>query len=132
MTTQRLASGIGALLLVASFSGFAQQSAPVFDGRMRPAASGTREAYLQPAGATAHAANLLTLRNGDTLCVWFAGTREGQSGVAIFFLPFAQRIQAVVGTIPHRSAGRGQLPESRRVRSSRQHPVGDPYDAACG
>src|SRR5512142_1056875 len=54
------------------------------DGKYRP--SGTpamEEAYLEPLFAENHASNLLQLKNGDTICVWFAGTKEGASDVAI-------------------------------------------------
>ncbi len=37
-----------------------------------------------PAGSSNHASNLLQLPNGNLLCAWFSGTREGASGVAIF------------------------------------------------
>ena len=57
--------------------------APV-DGRLRPSAiEGLREAYLVPIFPSAHAANLLELKNGDLLCAWFSGTWEGNSDVAI-------------------------------------------------
>lgn len=32
---------------------------------------------------SSHAANLITLKNGDVLCAWFSGTQEGDSDVAI-------------------------------------------------
>src|SRR3954447_13996308 len=54
------------------------------DGRLRASvASGIREAYLVPIFPSAHAANLLELKNGDLLCAWFSGTWEGNSDVAI-------------------------------------------------
>jgi len=54
------------------------------DGKYRAAgAAGIEEAYLSPIFASSHAANLLALRNGDLMCVWFSGTREGDSDVAI-------------------------------------------------
>ena len=57
--------------------------APV-DGRLRPSnIEGLREAYLVPIFPSAHAANLLELKNGDLLCAWFSGTWEGNSDVAI-------------------------------------------------
>lgn len=42
-----------------------------------------RYAFLPIAFPSSHASNLLQLRNGDLLCVWFSGTWEGESGVAI-------------------------------------------------
>lgn len=42
-----------------------------------------QEAYLPILFPSSHAANLLELKNGDLLCVWFSGTWEGQSGVGI-------------------------------------------------
>ncbi len=57
--------------------------APV-DGRLRPSVvAGLREAYLVPIFPSAHAANLLELKNGDLLCAWFSGSWEGNSNVAI-------------------------------------------------
>lgn len=54
------------------------------DGRLRPSAiPGLKEAYLTPIFPSAHAANLLELKNGDLLCAWFSGTWEGNSDVAI-------------------------------------------------
>ena len=43
----------------------------------------TEEAYLPILYPSSHAANLLQLKNGDVLCVWFSGTWEGSSGVGI-------------------------------------------------
>ena len=40
----------------------------------------TEEAYLPILYPSSHAANLLQLKNGDVLCVWFSGTWEGSSG----------------------------------------------------
>jgi predicted neuraminidase len=54
------------------------------DGKVRiDGASGFRDAYLPVLFPSSHASNLLRLRNGDLLCAWFSGTREGASGVAI-------------------------------------------------
>ncbi len=56
----------------------------LMDGRMRPnVAGGYTEAYLPVLFRSSHAANLLQLRNGDILCVWFSGSWEGSSGVGI-------------------------------------------------
>lgn len=44
---------------------------------------GAEEAYLPIIENSNHAANLLSLPNGDLLCFWFAGTWEGKSGVSI-------------------------------------------------
>src|SRR5437016_3503943 len=53
-------------------------------GRLRLSAiAGLNEAYLVPIFPSAHAANLLELKNGDLLCTWFSGTWEGNSDVAI-------------------------------------------------
>jgi predicted neuraminidase len=43
----------------------------------------TEEAYLPILYPSSHAANLVQLRNGDVLCVWFSGTWEGKSDVGI-------------------------------------------------
>src|SRR4051794_33492581 len=57
--------------------------APV-DGRLSPSSiAGLKQAYLVPIFPSAHAANLLELKNGDLLCAWFSGTWEGNSDVAI-------------------------------------------------
>lgn len=54
------------------------------DGKYRPSSlAGAEEAYLAPIFPSSHAANLLALKNGDLLCVWFSGTWEGNSDVAI-------------------------------------------------
>ncbi len=54
------------------------------DGIERQNASqGYKEAYLPIIYPSSHAANLLQLKNGDLLCVWFSGTWEGESGVGI-------------------------------------------------
>jgi predicted neuraminidase len=54
-------------------------------GRLyRPPDDPTRvEAFIPPAGRENHAANLALLPDGDLLCVWFAGSREGQADVRI-------------------------------------------------
>jgi predicted neuraminidase len=43
----------------------------------------TEEAYLPILYPSSHAANLLQLKNGDVLCVWFSGTWEGSSEIGI-------------------------------------------------
>lgn len=54
------------------------------DGVERPnAALGASETYLPILYPSSHAANLLELKNGDVICVWFSGTWEGDSGVGI-------------------------------------------------
>jgi predicted neuraminidase len=54
------------------------------DGIVHPARfKGTKEAYLPIIRQQNHATNLLSLPNGDLLCFWFAGTREGDSDVSI-------------------------------------------------
>ncbi|MGA8149549.1 MAG: sialidase family protein [Terriglobales bacterium] len=60
------------------------EAAPAFDGTFRPSdTKGVEEAYLETLFRSSHAANLVKLRNGDLLCFWFSGTREGDSNVAI-------------------------------------------------
>lgn len=56
-----------------------------YDGKFRTSifTKGMREAYLPLLFPTSHAANLVRLQNGDTLCFWFSGVREGVSNVAI-------------------------------------------------
>ena len=54
------------------------------DGRVRPGASHNEtEAYLPMIFPSSHAPNLLALPDGSLLCVWFSGTWEGASNVAI-------------------------------------------------
>jgi predicted neuraminidase len=54
------------------------------DGIVRaPGQKGALEAYLPIIRKQSHAANLLSLPNGNLLCFWFTGTREGSSGVSI-------------------------------------------------
>jgi predicted neuraminidase len=54
------------------------------DGKQRrDPESGIVEAYLPALYPSSHAANLLQLKNGDVLCVWFSGTWEGDSNVGI-------------------------------------------------
>jgi len=57
----------------------------VTGGRLfHPPSDGHRvDAFIPRAGNENHAANLLELPNGDLLCVWFAGTREGIKDVRI-------------------------------------------------
>src|SRR5271170_2732245 len=93
MFMDQLCRWIAAAMIAASFPVIAQvESRPDYgkqlstpaDGRIRPSAlTGVEEAYLTPIFASSHAANLLKLKNGDLLCVWFSGTWEGESDVAI-------------------------------------------------
>ena len=63
------------------------------DGKIRLSKSKSyQEAYMPMLFPSSHAANLVTLKNGDVLCAWFSGTQEGQSDVAI-----------VVSRLPHGS-----------------------------
>jgi len=63
---------------------YAKQLAAPDDGRFRASPiPGLEEAYLSPLFPSSHAANLLLLKSGDLLCVWFSGTWEGQSDVGI-------------------------------------------------
>ena len=62
----------------------AASAVPQFDGAFRASSTeGLEEAYLGKLFRSSHAANLLRLANGDLLCFWFSGTREGESNVAI-------------------------------------------------
>ena len=80
--TQRILGLLFTAIFCISLS--AQNSKPgVFDGVVRPAANGTRQAYLPVVFPSSHASNLLFLPNGDLLCTWFSGSAEGQSDVAI-------------------------------------------------
>lgn len=57
----------------------------VRDGRLfQPDTDGDRiEAYLPPMGRENHGSNVMELPNGDLLCVWFGGDREGANNVSI-------------------------------------------------
>ena len=44
-----------------------------------------RDAFISPPAVQNHAANLLTLPDGDLGCVWFAGTQEGVPDISIWF-----------------------------------------------
>jgi predicted neuraminidase len=56
------------------------QAHPEFDGIVRPSPlSGMDEAYIPALFPSSHAANLLMLKNGDVLCLWFSGAGEGHS-----------------------------------------------------
>jgi predicted neuraminidase len=46
---------------------------------------GISEAYLPVLFPSSHAANLIELKDGDLLCVWFSGHWEGDSNVGIVF-----------------------------------------------
>jgi len=71
------------------------------------------ETYLSILYPSSHAANLLELKNGDVLCVWFSGTWEGSSGVGI-----------VVARRPHGSRDWGTPALiDRQAGASYQNPV---------
>jgi predicted neuraminidase len=57
------------------------------DGVVRPRADdpARRDAYLPTSTAQVHAANLMTLGNGDLGCVWFGGTQEGVPDISVWF-----------------------------------------------
>ena len=105
---------LGAALLLASATLVRAQSASsvdastVADGVFRASSmQGLQEAYLPIFSPSSHAANLITLQNGDTLCFWFSGTKEGASGVSIVMsrLPKGAR-QWQKTVLVHREDGR--------------------------
>jgi predicted neuraminidase len=56
----------------------------ISDGRIRPSGTpGLRVAYLPIVFPSSHAANLVSLKNGDLLCAYYSGLWEGKPGVAI-------------------------------------------------
>lgn len=80
------------LLTVVTASVVHAQEKPLVDPAVLKTADGVQrtnreegftEAYLPILYPSSHAANLLQLRNGDLLCVWFSGTWEGESGIGI-------------------------------------------------
>jgi predicted neuraminidase len=112
-------------ILAASGSSPAQNAAPrlplidpavarLADGVERPNASlQAAETYLPILDPSSHAANLLELKNGDVLCVWFSGAWEGQSGVGI-----------VMARRPHGSRNWGSpVLIDRQAGASYQNPV---------
>src|SRR5215218_1929149 len=60
---------------------------PITDGVLRVRADdpSRRDAFLPTTTVQVHAANLLTLGNGDLGCVWFGGTQEGVPDISIWF-----------------------------------------------
>jgi predicted neuraminidase len=60
---------------------------PITDGVLRAHADdpSRRDAFLPTTTVQVHAANLMTLRNGDLGCVWFGGTQEGVPDISIWF-----------------------------------------------
>jgi len=69
-------------------------AATQFDGTFRASSTkGVEEAYLEKLFHSSHAANLVELHNGDLMCFWFSGTREGESGVAIVMSRLAKGSQ---------------------------------------
>jgi predicted neuraminidase len=82
---KRFAVVLSSLLLASSFVQAQVAVSPQLDGVMRKTASGAEEAYIPMIERSSHAANLLQLKNGDLLCVWFSGVWEGQSGVSIVY-----------------------------------------------
>src|SRR5690348_4513524 len=72
-----------AALLLGILPAFPASNSLPDDGKYRHSALGIEEAYLTPIFPSSHAVNLLELRNGDLLSVWFSGTWEGNSDVAI-------------------------------------------------
>lgn len=83
--TVAIATLLATPLMVAAASGNGSDTVyQMADGVVRASRfSGAQEAYLPLIEASNHAANLLSLPDGDLLCFWFAGTWEGKSGVSI-------------------------------------------------
>ena len=57
------------------------------DGVLRTRADdpARRDAFLPTSTVQVHAANLMTLGNGDVGCVWFGGTQEGVPDISVWF-----------------------------------------------
>jgi predicted neuraminidase len=53
--------------------------------RTRTDDPGRRDAFLPSTTVQVHAANLMTLGNGDLGCVWFGGTQEGVPDISVWF-----------------------------------------------
>lgn len=93
MRMHRIATGILLALLSAAGDGQTKGATSPEDigapdglsARLSPDRNlpGAKSAFLPELFASSHASNLLQLKNGDLLCVWFSGTAEGQSDVAI-------------------------------------------------
>jgi predicted neuraminidase len=82
--------------------------------------NGSEAAMLPTLYANSHAANLLVRKNGDVLCFWFSGTKEGDSNVAI-----------VVSRLPKgASTWESAILVDREQGKSYQNPV--PYEDTNG
>ena len=70
---------------------------------------------------SSHAANLLLLQNGDLLCFWFSGVREGESNVAIVFarLPKGSQQWGRTVEIDHQSGRSFQNPTAFQAPNGR-------------
>lgn len=93
-----------------------------FDGVFRPSGiKGLEEAYLERLFRSSHAANLLKLHNGDLLCFWFSGTREGDSNVAIVMSRLAKGSKQWTKTveIDHQAGRSFQNPVAFQVPGGR-------------
>jgi predicted neuraminidase len=110
------------LSLLATAQSAARLPAPQFDGLFRVSRTpGIEEAYLPDIAPTSHAANLLRLENGDLLCFWFSGSREGESGVAIVMSRLAEGSQKWTETaeIDHQEGRSFQNPVAFQIRGGR-------------
>jgi len=93
-----------------------------FDGRFRTSSTkGVEEAYLEKLFQSSHAANLVQLHNGDLLCFWFSGTREGESNVAIVMsrLPKGSEQWGKTVEIDHQEGRSFQNPVAFQVADGR-------------
>jgi len=92
-----------------------------FDGHFRPSdLPGMDEAYMPTLFPSSHAANLLVLKNGDTLCFWFSGAGEGHSnGIAMSRLAKESQQWSTPIEVDHQDARSFQNPVAFQVASGR-------------
>ena len=93
-----------------------------YDGEFRASVRpGVEEAYLPILFRSSHAANLIKLQNGDLLCFWFSGAREGESNVGIVMSRLAKGSQQWSKTveIDHQEGRSFQNPVAFQVSGGR-------------
>ncbi|MBF8184613.1 exo-alpha-sialidase [Nonomuraea sp. K274] len=108
---------------------------PRFDGVVRRSevVEGAREAWLPaPHGPDSHAANLLRTRDGDLLCTWFTGPREGHPGTNVALARLAAGADRwapsqLIATDPERSEQNPVLFDDG-TRIWLLHTSSEPYD----
>ncbi len=110
---------------------YSKQVGATDDGRFRPSPvkEGWKRVHLMPTHPSSHASNLLALKNGDLLCVWFSGTWKAipMSGIVMARLPKGSKQWDK--TAAHRPSRRRVLSESGVVSSTRWRALAHPHHA---